>query len=605
MANPVRSYRLGTYDEATRSVPVIASTRNPVKGWEPPKDQDSQATPRLESLDSWDLRRFEKNPVILWQHSSGCSAIGLASEVRETERGLEMRINFAAAKDEPMAEEAIKRVRAGLVRGVSVGFEYGTRSDEVRDGRQIVVFRKNILSEASLVTIPADEDALAGDGPDDVLSEEDERRARATNAGRELAKHRHTRTDGEDLVDRFDSSPLGKFQRTQVGGLRIPARIARTGILVYRNPDGSVRSRELRLAEEVFRQDSLDTLAHAPVTRGHRYGMIDPHNWKAASLGHVDAIREDGKFVGADLLLNDADAIAAVERRELSECSAGYRCRLERTSGEWNGERYDAIQRDITYNHVAVLPPGGGRAGADVGLRFDSNDDAGNGDEEPMSEKIIIKMDGKDLEYGSKAHIEHLESRFDAAETAHKATVATLTSEKDALQGRLDASESAAKKAKVDAEALAEKEKKEQEEKSKRKRKLRRAARNALRALEDIEDDEDEDKMDALEDELDALSDRDVMIRVLRADSKDLDLTGKSDDYIQARFDAAIEKADEKTAASKQERQDGIDSVARAAEAAKRELGKGGVDAVNAAREANEKEAREAHKRPLTMTKGA
>jgi HK97 family phage prohead protease len=593
MANNVRSYSLGTYDEATRSIPVVASSRNPVKGWEPAKKADELATPRLEALESWELRRFIKNPVVLWQHDGGCSAIGLASEVQETELGLEMRINFAAANAKPKVEECISEMRAGLVRGVSVGFDFGSRTDEVRDGRQIAVFRKNLLTEVSLVTLPADEDALAGDNPDDVLAEDEERRARASNAGRELVKHRQTRTDGGDEVDRFDVGRLEKFERTQVGGLRIPARIARTGILVYRNADGTER-RELRLAEECFKADSLASLKHAPVTDlEHHRGLISTHNWKDAALGHVDDARADGDYISGDLLLNDARAIEDVESGKLSECSAGYRCRLEWKSGTWKGERYDAIQRDIKYNHVAVLPPGRGRAGADVGLRLDSTDGGNANDEATTMEatKVIIKLDGKDVEYGSKEHLGHVENAHLADIAKFDAKQKTLVAERDSLQARCDAAEKGKKKAEDDAKAGAE------AEKGKARAWYRKMRKAALRFLAE-EDQDDEEKMDAKIDELAPLAERDMNLKVIRADAdyKDFDDKGRSDEYVAAIFDVVTEK--------KVERKDSVDNVVKTLHELRRQAGDPVESGEAKARADMETRANDAWKKPVGQRAG-
>jgi hypothetical protein len=44
-----------------------------------------------------------------------------------------------------------------------VGFEYGERIDEQRDGQTVAVFRDNVLNEISLVSLPADPNALVTD----------------------------------------------------------------------------------------------------------------------------------------------------------------------------------------------------------------------------------------------------------------------------------------------------------------------------------------------------------------------------------------------------------------------------------------------------------
>src|SRR5690606_22532439 len=112
--------------------------------------------------------------------------------------GLEMTIVFDT---EDFAETIWQRVRRGLVRGVSVGFEFGERTDEDRDGQRVAAFRGNTLLETSIVSVPADADALT----------------------------KSARSDAADEVYRYDYvGTLGKVKRTQVGGLRVPARLTRT-----------------------------------------------------------------------------------------------------------------------------------------------------------------------------------------------------------------------------------------------------------------------------------------------------------------------------------------------------------------------------------------
>lgn len=164
---------------------------------------------------------------------------------------------------------------------------------------------------------------------------------------------------------------VSNVKRTPQGGLEIPANLTRTGVFVYRQPDGSIR-REYRPEDEVFNADSLSSLRGAPLTVGHP-GIVRAENWQQVSVGHVgDDVRKDSRFVAATTRVQSAPVVSQVERKELIELSCGYTCDLDHTSGEVDGERYDAIQRNIRYNHVALLPPGGGRAGTDVCLRLDS-----------------------------------------------------------------------------------------------------------------------------------------------------------------------------------------------------------------------------------------
>ena len=56
----------------------------------------------------------------------------------------------------------------------------------------------------------------------------------------------------------------------------------------------------------------------------------------------------------------------------LRELSLGYNLRLEETPGVWEGQPYDAIQRDIVINHLALV--GQARAGEQARLNIDARD---------------------------------------------------------------------------------------------------------------------------------------------------------------------------------------------------------------------------------------
>src|SRR5574342_952483 len=79
---------------------------------------------------------------------------------------------------------------------------------------------------------------------------------------REVEAFKHM--DTKQRHQRFDRGRVPKVTRTQQGFLRVDAAIARVGVLLYHNPDGSER-RELRPADEVFDPLSLGSFAHAPV----------------------------------------------------------------------------------------------------------------------------------------------------------------------------------------------------------------------------------------------------------------------------------------------------------------------------------------------------
>lgn len=199
---------------------------------------------------------------------------------------------------------------------------------------------------------------------------------------------------------------VGKLERTPTGGIRVPARIARTGILRYQRADGTVVA-EYRPPEEAFRAESLASLEDAVVTVDHpRAQLVTPAIAKQVSVGHVrDVGKRDGKFVSTSLAVIDGPTIEAIDQGSLVELSAGYTCVLDPTSGTdpETGERYDAVQRQVVYNHVALLPPGGGRAGKDVSLRLDGLEVRIGGGPDPAIrvDAMKVRIDGREYEVGS------------------------------------------------------------------------------------------------------------------------------------------------------------------------------------------------------------
>jgi hypothetical protein len=360
---------------------------------------------------------------------------------------------------------------------------------------------------------------------------------------------------------RFDAGRLGKVERTPQGGVRVPAALTRVGVLTYRNPDGTTRL-ELRPPEEVFRADSLATLRSAPVTEGHG-AWVTPENYQTAALGHVSdaSVRKDGDLVAAELVLQAGVALPRLDSGELSELSCGYTLDFDSTPGVWNGQRYDGVQRNIRYNHVALLPPGGGRAGRDVALRLDSADADGAPsvaacDEFPPapagqepgatrkdSRPMIIRFDGKDYDLSKPEDVAALNTaglklREDAAAASTRAETAEgerdaarteLRQERESFQARLDS-------------AVGE------------RVELRSSAARVLGAEYSFRRADGADK-----------SAREIMLDVIRADDaqfSEKDAAGKprTDDYLRARFDAVAEKGT---------RADGIGAVPRVLERVK------------------------------------
>ncbi len=170
-------------------------------------------------------------------------------------------------------------------------------------------------------------------------------------------------------VIRLDSQPLDKAFFTPEGYLKDRPVLTSTGIFEYSNDDGSVR-RELRLPEEVFDKKSLESYKGKPIIVTHDAGLITKVNVTENQIGTIlsDGY-QDGDDVKAEIIIHDTDEMKQSGLRELS---LGYNLDLDETPGVWEGEPYDAIQRNIRINHLALVREA--RAGEQAHLNIDGKD---------------------------------------------------------------------------------------------------------------------------------------------------------------------------------------------------------------------------------------
>ena len=175
-------------------------------------------------------------------------------------------------------------------------------------------------------------------------------------------------------ASRYDLTRLDAVERTPDGELRIPARLAKVGVLTYEDSDGNAWG-ELVPAETLFAADSIATMRGRPLTDLHPGKLVTPETRKSLSVGHVsDDVRRDGDYLAAPVYVTDAAEIALVEKGERRDVSCGYTCDLDETPGVFDGTPYQRVQRNRVYNHLGLGPEGWGRAGTDVSLRLDGRD---------------------------------------------------------------------------------------------------------------------------------------------------------------------------------------------------------------------------------------
>ena len=160
------------------------------------------------------------------------------------------------------------------------------------------------------------------------------------------------------------------------------------------------------------------------MTVTHPQGLVTPANWKKVAVGHVSSVEptpvraDDKDWVSMELAVSEESAKSRVDSMDLCEVSVGITCDLDETPGTTpSGEAYDAVQRKVRGNHIALLQAGNARAGSGARLRLDSNQNPvfeGNNEVRPVK----VRVDGIDYEAGSESHLQAVERERTAAATA-------------------------------------------------------------------------------------------------------------------------------------------------------------------------------------------
>jgi hypothetical protein len=378
-------------------------------------------------------------------------------------------------------------------------------------------------------------------------------------------------------VRRFDAIDPARwmtsaFTRTTDGFLNGRAVVTSIGVFTYRNKDGGI-SRELRLPEEVFSLSSLETMKLKPVTLDHPDEVVTPDNAGDLQVGTLGSNPtttnqetdwsgrstpwekvSDGIHVAIDMTIQRADAIEEVLNGKRA-LSMGYQCDIEMAEpgSVWCGMEYDCIQRNIRYNHCAIVDAA--RAGDAARIRLDSKDtetgdylgihldskdavlisnparggeNKATNQEDKAMKKIRLDSgieyegdEGLCQEYANeKKRADTEKARADAAEKSAGALKSTLEAERDSFRDRAD---------------KAEKELKELQAQANDPKRLDAAVKekidlmlNADRAGVQVKD---------------GMSDTDVKKAVIEATfpGSSVKLDGKDDVYIAARYDTAVE----------------------------------------------------------------
>lgn len=154
---------------------------------------------------------------------------------------------------------------------------------------------------------------------------------------------------------RIDNNPISKvgiypYLGKQISPELIPDKI----YMVYRP------------AEELFSDEAIESFNENPVPLINDHTMIGAQFTapeKKGIDGVINNFRRNGDVLVGDISIFSEDMKSCIEGGK-KELSMGYFCNYDLTPGTYNGQHYDAIQRDIRSNHVALVDHG--RMGSDV-----------------------------------------------------------------------------------------------------------------------------------------------------------------------------------------------------------------------------------------------
>ena len=341
------------------------------------------------------------------------------------------------------------------------------------------------------------------------------------------------------MLTRYDTAPINRItQDAQTGFVHITnVPIACVGVFPYMKADNSVEM-EAKLPTELLSEGTVSSANSKPITDNHPDELVTQVNARNYMKGFTatNAHVENDKLK-VDMTITDKSLIDEINKGK-QELSIGFETEVVPKKGEYKGVAYDSVQRNIRINHVAVVEQG--RAGHSVRLLGDSAE---------MIEQDVQKK-GK--------RMDTTKVRLDGADV----TVATADADKII---KLDADNADKAKKIAELEAQIEEKKKEldelkgeAEEEKKNADEAQAKADAAEKELDSLKKEYSGDAMQkAVNDRLNLVgkvkpylgdsydfngkTDKQLKLDTITALDSSIDLKDKSDDYINAYFDAALQ----------------------------------------------------------------
>lgn len=317
------------------------------------------------------------------------------------------------------------------------------------------------------------------------------------------------------------------FRDTPEGYLMGKAVVTNIGVFTYMNSDGTVR-RELRHPDEVFNFDSMWSLVGKPITNDHPDVMVTAENIRDFSVGKTEGNPIfDPYHLAIGLVIDEPETIQQVKAGKRA-LSCGYSCNLDWTPGNYLGTPYDAVQRNIRYNHLSIVDKG--RAGDAAKIRIDSVDSSIIHHAQEVKEDVQVAE--KTMRTISLDSVDY--QAEDKVIDAYNASIATS---KD-LQAKVDSLASEKSAVEAERDALKEKVVSLQKEIDGKKNTVDASEVDKLvkarLALLEVAKKADVDVNDTM-------SEKDIKIAVIKKMAPSAKLDGANDSYINTRFEIVCE----------------------------------------------------------------
>lgn len=354
------------------------------------------------------------------------------------------------------------------------------------------------------------------------------------------------------LVERYDTAPINQLNFDSLTGFLIAKNvpIARAGVFSYRKADGSFLM-EAKLPEELLSDDTVATVNCKPITDNHprengenvlvnRGNSAKYMKGLTASNAHVDS---SDNTLRVDMTISDPELIKEVQNGK-EELSIGFQTEVEPRKGTYKGMAFDAVQKNIQVNHVAIVDRG--RAGHTVRLTGDSAESVIDDNRERTNEQMEttkVRLDGENITVATD----------DADKvTKSNSSLASLKEQLKAEQAKVADLEAKVKKAERDA---ADKKKKADTAQAK--------ADSAEKDKIELQTKLDKFKTDSVDElvnnrlqlidtartlvgdgyDFNGKNEKTIKVDSIKAVDSNFDEKDKSDDYINAYFDSQVKNA--------------------------------------------------------------